>query len=340
MTQAEAFLSSVLVVLPCLNEARTLPAILDALIADEPDAPLLIVVADGGSTDGTREAVEAATHRDPRIRLLANPRRVQSAGVNLAVERFGAGRDWLVRMDAHAGYPPRFVRGLVETAQRVGADSVVVPMVTEGHACFQQAVAAAQNSRLGTGGAAHRRLSGGGWIDHGHHALFAMARFKAIGGYDETFVANEDAELDVRLAKSGGRIWLADELAITYHPRATARSLFTQYRRYGRGRAQTLLRHRTRPKVRQLAPLLVAPAVLLLAPALAFPPLAVPAALWAVACLGYGLLLGMRARQPCALAAGPAAMIMHAAWSLGFWSEVLGGPGRRGTPAELAASDQ
>ena len=48
------------------------------------------------------------------------------------------------------------------------------------------------------GGAAHRRLSGGGWVDHGHHALFALSKFRALRGYDEAFLANEDAEFDVR----------------------------------------------------------------------------------------------------------------------------------------------
>jgi succinoglycan biosynthesis protein ExoA len=310
-----------------LNEAPTLPGILSALSEGDPEAPMVIVVADGGSTDGTVDIAEDAARRDPRITVLPNPQRLQSAGVNLAVRRYGDLCEWLIRMDAHAEYPRGFVRRLVETAQRVGAESVVVPMITQGRTCFQQAVAAAQNSRLGTGGAAHRRRSSGGWIEHGHHALFSLAAFNAIGGYDETFVANEDAELDARLAKAGGRVWLADELAIVYYPRDSARALFRQYLRHGAGRARTLLRHKIRPKLRQTLPLLVALAIALLAPALVFPLLAAPAALWAMSCLLYGLALGVLARRPCFAAAGIAAMIMHGAWSFGFWFQLL----RRGT---------
>ena len=323
VTSADATMSNVLVVLPCLNEAGTLPTILEGLLRDRAATGLLVVVADGGSTDGGVEIVEEISGRDPRVRLLCNPRRLQSAGVNLAVDRFGAERDWLVRVDAHAAYPYGFAPGLVETAQMAGADSVVVPMITQGRACFQQAVAAAQNSRLGTGGAAHRRLSGGGWVDHGHHALFKLAKFRAVGGYDETFIANEDAELDVRLGRSGARIWLADEWAIIYYPRATAGGLFRQYLRHGTGRAQTVLRHRIRLKPRQALPLLVAPAVLLLAAAPLWPPLAVPVAIWVAICLTYGVLLGARVGYPCAAAAGVPAMIMHFAWSCGFWTRIL-----------------
>jgi succinoglycan biosynthesis protein ExoA len=322
-------MANVLVVLPCLNEARTLPGILGELLSNEAAPGLLVVVADGGSTDGTIDVVRAGATRDPRVRLLENPMRLQSAGVNLAVERFGANRDWLVRMDAHAAYPAKFVRRLVEAAQRTGSDSVVVPMITRGRTCFEQAAAAAQNSLLGTGGAAHRRISGGGWVDHGHHALFLLSRFRALGGYNEHFLANEDAEFDVRLARSGGRIWLEDELAIGYHPRAALPALFRQYLRHGAGRAQTLLLHKMRPKFRQGLPLLVAPAVLLLAPALFRPALGLPFAAWAAACLAYGALLGARQRGLCASLAGMPAMTMHLGWSLGFWMQLLASLGRR-----------
>ena len=120
-------------------------------------------------------------------------------------------------------------------------------------------------------------------MDHGHHALFDLAAFRALGGYDETFVANEDAEFDRRLTNSGGRIWLSEGLAIVYHPRRTAAALFAQYLRHGAGRARMLLRHRAQPRVRQLLPAAVAPAVLLLIPAvLRRCKLAFPAALWAL----------------------------------------------------------
>ncbi len=332
MEPGGVMLSNVLVVIPCLDEAQTLPGILDNLLLDKAATGLRIVVVDGGSTDGTIGIVEDASSKDPRVKLLRNPKRLQSAGVNLAAERFGADRDWLVRLDAHAGYPPNFVTRLPAIALATGADSVVVPMIAQGRACFQQAVAVAQNSRLGTGGAAHRRLSGGGWVDHGHHALFALSKFRALGGYDEAFIANEDAEFDVRLSGSGGRIWLADELAIVYYPRRTARALFKQYLKHGAGRAQTLLRHRLRPKLRQALPLVVAPAILLLPTALLHPWLCVPAAVWAVTSLTFGALLGARARSVCAGAAGVAAMIMHLAWSCGAWARILrppwGGPRR------------
>ncbi|MEE4454472.1 glycosyltransferase family 2 protein [Novosphingobium resinovorum] len=320
--------TDVLIVVPCLNEEEHLSALLTDLLADARGA--LIVVADGGSEDRSPQLVEALAARHSNLVLLDNPKRIQSAGVNLAARRYGAGRRWLVRIDAHAGYPVRFVERLRLAAGGMRATSVVVPMVTRGSACFQKAAAAAQNSVLGTGGAPHRHLGPGRWVDHGHHALFDLELFMAVGGYDENFAANEDAELDRRLLAAGGRIWLEPLAAITYYPRSSMAALFRQYRNYGKGRARNLRRHPAPVKLRQALPLAVAPAIAAGLSGIAFSAwngaallLALPMACWLAVSLVFGALLGYRSGCRCDAAAGVAAIIMHAGWSLGFLSEAL-----------------
>jgi succinoglycan biosynthesis protein ExoA len=70
-------------------------------------------------------------------------------------------------------------------------------------------------------------------------------------------------------------------------------------------------------------PLAVAPSILALAIAPAMPIFADPAIAWTAGCCGYGLAKGLPRMNLCAVMAGPAAMIMHAAWSFGFWSQLL-----------------
>ena len=324
----------VLVVIPCLNERHTLPDVLASILSDAGIATALIAVVDGGSTDGTVEWLRAFACDHPRILLLDNPRKLQSAAVNLAAQHLGEGVRWLARVDAHCRYPPGFVSGLLVAAARTGADAVATPMVSEAHGCFQRGAAAAQNSRLGTGGSAHRHVSEGAWIDHAHHALIDLRLFLEVGGYDESFVANEDAEFDMRFARAGGRIWLSGDAPIVYYPRSAPGSLFRQYYKYGAGRARTLLLQKARPRLRQALPLAIAPAVALFILSPLFWPLALPALSWAALCLGCGAVLAAKAKDPCAFASGPAAMIMHLAWSAGFWISAvrrLGGPfARRG----------
>ncbi|AZO04859.1 MULTISPECIES: glycosyltransferase family 2 protein [unclassified Mesorhizobium] len=320
MTQANP---SILIVIPCLNEAAHIGGLLDRL---RPAAARLdgrIVVADGGSSDGTQAIVEKIVAKDPRVILLANPKRLQSAAINLAVATLGEGADYLIRIDAHGGYPDDYCDRLVEEALATGADSVVVSMLTAGTGAVQKAVAAAQNSKLGTGGSKHRHMSEGEWVDHGHHALMRIAAFSHAGGYDESFSHNEDAELDYRLRQAGYRIWMSGRTHMVYYPRSSLKSLYLQYLGYGRGRARNVLKHRMVPKVRQMVPLLVAPVVLLALFSFVHWLAAVPFLLWAAVCLGYGLLTAVRQRNASIALAGVSAMVMHFGWSVGFWQQLL-----------------
>jgi succinoglycan biosynthesis protein ExoA len=318
-----------LIVIPTLNEAAVVAAVIARVLEDEDLVDPLVVVADGGSSDATREIVREISRRDPRVRLIDNPGKLQSAGLNVAASAVAGDRPWLVRVDAHADYPQNYVSSLIAEAMRTGASSVVVSMDTVGETGFQRAVAAAQNSRLGTGGSAHRLASEGQWVDHGHHALFDLTAFEALGGYDESFSHNEDAELDLRLTKQGGRIWLTDKVRIGYHPRRTPGALWEQYFSYGKGRARTVLKHYTPLKIRQALPLAVAPAVAGLALAPVFWAFAMPAVVWALTALTYGAALALRRRDVTTLMSGPAAMIMHLAWSAGFWAQLLSHRGER-----------
>lgn len=326
MTQAA---TSILIVIPCLNEADHIGGLLDQL---RPAAARLggrIVVVDGGSTDGTQAIVEKILAKDARVVLLANPKRLQSAAINLAVATLGEGADYLIRIDAHGGYPDDYCERLVEEALATGADSVVVSMLTAGTGAVQKAVAAAQNSKLGTGGSKHRHMSEGEWVDHGHHALMRIAAFRHVGGYDESFSHNEDAELDYRLRQAGYRIWMSGRTQMVYYPRSTLKSLYFQYLGYGRGRARNVLKHRMVPKVRQMIPLLVAPVVLLALLSFVHWIAAVPFLLWMTVCLGYGLVTALRQRNASIALAGVSAMVMHSGWSVGFWQQLLASRSQR-----------
>ena len=324
-----------LIIVPTLNEGRHIGPLLDRLLVEAEALGARIVVADGGSSDDTRAIVAARAEKASCITLLDNPRRIQSAAVNLAVERFGGDRLYLIRIDAHGRYPTDYCRKLVAEAEERGVGSIVVPMSTVGHAPFQRAVAAAQNSPIGTGGSAHRTGKGPGPVDHGHHALMRVAAFEQVGGYDESFRFNEDAELDHRLRQAGYVIWLTDRTGMTYYPRATMAGLFRQYFGYGGGRARNILKHRMRPRLRQMAPLAILPVVLLAGLSILHWAFLVPLTLWGIGCIALGMHAARKydPQQDMPLMFSPlvgcAAMIMHLAWSSGFWVHVVQRPFRR-----------
>ena len=331
MVYDESSEMKVLVVIPCLNEAENIGRLLSQLHRGRSNMDMVIVVADGGSTDGTRSIVADLHGQIPDLFLMDNPKRLQAAGVNLAAERFGDGCEYLIRIDAHGDYPPDYCQVLLQEARDLQADSVVVGMKTVGSGLFQTATAVAQNSKLGNGGSKHRDGGGGQWVDHGHHALMRMSAFRSVGGYDESFSHNEDAELDYRLRQAGYGIWMTGKTFMTYYPRRTVASLYRQYLGYGRGRAKNMMKHRVLPKLRQALPLAVVPVFLGASLAFLHWIVAVPLLLWAGICIAYGFWIAIAQRNPYGPLASVSAMIMHFAWSAGFWRELLRIGQRRAT---------
>jgi succinoglycan biosynthesis protein ExoA len=332
-TPIKADPASVLVAIPTLNEAAHIEATLTALMQDDPDmAQVQIVVADGGSTDATREIVQSCSARWPNITLIDNPDKLQAAAINRVV-RDHAGPDHriLVRVDAHAAYPARYVLDVADALLTRDVAGLATVMDSQGENCFQRGAAMAMETKLGSGGSGHRGGTVSGYVDHGHHAGFLLAAFNAAGGYDTGFVANEDAELDYRIRLAGGRIWLDAGIRLGYVMRAAPMGLARQYWRYGRGRAQTVFRHGIRPKLRQMVPpvaVVVNLVSLILSPAL--PLLLVFPLAYLMLCLVTSLVLAARHSSLCALWAGPALAIMHHTWGAGFLIQALT---KRGRPA-------
>lgn len=314
----------VAIVIPTLNEASHIGELLQLVSVSATETVLQILVSDGGSTDGTRDIVRRAERTDPRIRLIDNPQRLQSAGVNRAVSEADSQVDTIVRLDAHAHYPGDYVERILGAFEASGAQMVATRLRTGGRTALQRGIAAACNSLLGTGGSAHRIGGKARFVDHGHHAGIDRTAFERVGGYDETFVANEDAELDYRIRRSGGRIWLDPEIEVRYEPRPTVRALARQYWRYGCGRARTFLKHRERPRLRQMLPVVLVAALgasLVLAPLQ--PWLLIAPASYVASLALYAGMLAIRLRSPAALLAAPAAAIMHIAWGGGFLATLL-----------------
>jgi len=316
-----------LIVVPALNEDAHIVACLASLLV--PTGPT-VIVADGGSTDRTRALVAALQAGHPHLHLIDNPARLQSAGINAAVAGHAApGHRVLVRCDAHAVYPPGYAVRLAAAMTRHGTAAVVVPMDATGDSDFARAAAWVVDTPLGSGGSAHRGGRRSGLVDHGHHAAMDLDWFRRIGGYDPGFSHNEDAEFDHRLRQAGGQIWLDAAIRLDYHMRPSLQALARQYWNYGRGRARTLAKHRLRPRLRQVIPVLNLAGMavaLLLAPVWPWAllwPLAYLAGLAAVSITG-----ACRLGQAAGLWAGPALSAMHNAWAAGFVWQMTARQGR------------
>lgn len=310
--------NSILVIIPTLNEIQVIEQVIDSLAEDLPESALIAVV-DGGSRDGTTELVKGMLSDRKYLRFLHNEKKIQSAAINAGVKVFGSRSQVLIRCDAHATYPKGYVQRLVDALDRTKADAIVVPMDSSGETCFQKAVAWISDTKVGSGGSAHRAGTTSGYVDHGHHAAFRMASFKKAGGYDESFTHNEDAELDCRQRSLGSKIFLDSEIRIGYMPRASVGRLAKQYFSYGKGRSRTVRRH---PGTLRLRQFIVPCHLLLLILGLLISPWSAIGLVWPILYLLIlifsSIKISVTKRSVCGLLGSLAAAVMHISWASGF----------------------
>ena len=304
------------ILLPTLNERAYITDCLASLRAQDAAEVIEILVIDGGSTDGTRDLVEAA---GAPVRLVDNPRVTAAAAMNVGIA--AAEGEVVCRADAHTVYAPDYVRRCVEVLAETGAANVGGRMQAVGENRFARAVAAVTSSPFGVGPGKFHYAEGRHTVDTVYLGCWRRETLLAAGGYDETGLqwAAEDQELNLRLRQAGGRIVLDSSIRSWYFPRSTPRALARQYANYGMAKASTLAKHRTLPTWRPLAPAALvgaaaAGAVLGRRPATR---LAVPAA-YAAGNAWASLRL---ARQPgvAPQRAAAAMAICHWSYGAGFW---------------------
>jgi glycosyltransferase involved in cell wall biosynthesis len=237
----------------CRNEVTHIRAFLDSLAKQEMGEMWWeVMLADGQSTDGTRQLLEEYCKDHLNVRVISNPGRIVSCGLNAAIR--AAKGEIILRMDAHSFYAPDYCRRSVETLLKTGADNVGGPARTRADKPMQRAIAAAYHSRFSTGGARFHQETYEGWVDTVTYGCWRKTTLERIGLFDEGLVRNQDDELNLRLVRTGGRIWQDPAIISWYSPRSTVAGLFHQYFQYGFWKVMVIQKHRLPGSWRQLVP--------------------------------------------------------------------------------------
>jgi glycosyltransferase involved in cell wall biosynthesis len=252
----------VTVVVPMRNEAAGIVACLESILASEPPGhDLELLVLDGDSTDHSAALVTQLAKRDPRVRLLRNPARLQADAFNLGLAE-ARGR-YLVRMDAHTRYATDYISECVRLLEETGAANVGGVQRATGTSATSEAIAAAVSSRFAAGDAAYRHATTPGWTDTVYLGAWRTTTLRELGGMRPGWAVNEDYEMNVRLRAAGGRIYLSPTIRSTYFVRGSLAKLARQYFRYGFWKVRTLRMHPGSVRWRQLVAPAFALAVLL-----------------------------------------------------------------------------
>jgi succinoglycan biosynthesis protein ExoA len=253
MQIVKELLPSISVIVPCRNERDYIESCLRSILAQVPPVGgFEIIVADGMSDDGTRDIIKTMAEEDPRIRMIDNPGRIVSSGLNLAV---GTARGQIiVRADAHTEYAPDYIRQCQALLRQTGADNIGGPWVAKGRGYVSQAIAGAFQSSFAIGGARGHDPNYEGFIDTVYLCCWAREVFDRVGLFDEELVRNQDDEFNLRLTRAGGKIWQSPRIRSWYTPRGTLKALLRQYRQYGYWKVRVIQKHKMPASIRHLVP--------------------------------------------------------------------------------------
>jgi glycosyltransferase involved in cell wall biosynthesis len=320
------------IIIPCYNEQATIRDLLAAIDAQTyPHAEMEVVIADGMSSDDTRGEIMAFVekHPDLHICVVDNPARIIPAALNRALQE--AQGEIIIRLDAHSMPYPDYVEHCVAALESGLGENVggIWEIRPGAQGWVAQAIAAAATHPLGVGDAFYRHAEKAAYVDTVPFGAFMREQFALVGFFDESLLTNEDYEFNVRIRKSGGRIWLDPAIRSVYYARPTLRALGSQFWRYGYWKRKMLKRYPETLRWRQgLPPLFVLSLIGGIVLAIFSPVfrwlLAAEVLLYALILILAGTHTAIRQRKWTLMIGLPLAVaIMHISWGAGFlWSMI------------------
>jgi glycosyltransferase involved in cell wall biosynthesis len=233
--KSDCTLPLVSVIIACRNEAPFISDCLQSILVSDYQGRIEVLVADGMSTDSTREIVRQYAERYPWIRLVDNPDQITPVAFNIGIRN--ATGDLIMIMSAHATYAPDAISKCVAYSRQYGADNVGGICVTEprDQGLVGRAIVLALSHPFGVGGALFRtaKLAKPQWADTAAFGCYRKAVFQKIGLYNEKLVHSQDIELNLRLRHAGGRTLLAPDIVIKYSARSDLHSFWRHNYRNG-----------------------------------------------------------------------------------------------------------
>jgi glycosyltransferase involved in cell wall biosynthesis len=231
------------------NEAAYIARCLESVLAqDYPIELREVLVVDGDSDDASLQILGSYGER---IRVLHNPSRIVPAAMNIGIR--SARGEIVARVDAHTVLEPDYLRVGVETLQRTAADNVGGPMRSVGGGPIGDAIAFAMASRFGIGAYFHFATEDRE-VDTVYMGMWPRRVFERIGLFDEELVRNQDDELNYRLRKSGGRVFVTTRMCSHYQNRQSLKALGRQFFQYGLWKVRVLQKHPRQMSLRHFVP--------------------------------------------------------------------------------------
>lgn len=215
----------VTIIIPTYMEEKYIQKCMESVINQNFEKEKMeIFIVDGNSTDSTIPIVKAYEEKYPRlVKLLINIKKTQAYAMNIGI---GASHGkYILRMDAHAEYRNDYIQKCVYYLDKTGATNVGGVAITKGKGKNGQIIAKMLSGKFGVGNSQFRINGKSGFVDTVPFGAFRKTFFNKYGGFDTRFERNEDNEINYRIRKNGGKVYLANDIRFIYYCRDTVNGI-------------------------------------------------------------------------------------------------------------------
>jgi glycosyltransferase involved in cell wall biosynthesis len=211
----------VTVICPVYNEEKYIIDCIDSILSQEyPKNDMEVLFIDGNSTDNTVNILEKYAKDYPFITIIHNPARIAPVAMNLGIK--ASHGDIVVRLDAHATYATNYISVLVNKLIELNADNVGAPCKTDvlNKNAKTLAIREVLSNRVGVGNSVFRiGIDKVKEVDTVPFGCWKRDVFDRFGYFDERLARNQDIELNKRIKRGGGKIYLVPDTHCTYFAR-------------------------------------------------------------------------------------------------------------------------
>ena len=242
------------VIVPLFNEEKFIENFLTSLKEQTyPSSRMEWILVDGNSEDRTREIIQNfSENEDFPVVLLDNPERKTPYALNLAIER--AKGKYIIRLDAHAKYYSDYIEKCVYYLDNTDADNVGGIAVTKAEGFVGKAISKMLSTKFGVGGSDFRTGDGNKYVDTVPFGAFRREVFERVGLFNPKLLRSEDNDMNSRIRKSGGKIWLAEDIRFEYYCRDTVGGILKMALQNGNALFRTMKENPKAMSIRHFIP--------------------------------------------------------------------------------------
>lgn len=216
------------IVIPTLNEEKYIEKCINSILEmDYPKDKIEVLFVDGRSNDKTRDLINLYASQYKFIRIIDNQEKIVPIAMNKGI-RESRGK-YIMRLDAHSEYPKNYISKLIYWKEKLNADNVGAVCESDviNKNKISSSIAKVLKNKFGVGNSLFRvGVDKPMKVDTVPFGLYKRDIFERVGYYDERLERNQDIELNKRILKNGGTIYLVPDVRFKYFARDNLKSLW------------------------------------------------------------------------------------------------------------------